>query len=263
MKNKFLGIISITYSLLITYVFITGNLKNYLAPTMQKYIIASILPLLIIGVVILKEKHSHYKFKLTDLILLLPIVMIILSSDGRLTTKLAANRTINPSKTTIKEKHQKKKNAKVAKEPINTDEIYFDVKDEIYSELANYLTFEENAKKYEGKTIKVKGFIAEYESGLPKDYYAIGKYGVSCCIADASFVGFYVKNNSDTKLEYDKWYEVEGVLENTKGKYNESLTIIPTKITEVDGKKEEQYIYPCFNYGDGTCPLLQKYDLDY
>ena len=34
-------------------------------------------------------------------------------------------------------------------------------------------------------------------------------------------------------------------------------------VKEIDAKKEAQYAYPCYNYGDGTCSDLNSFHLKY
>ena len=84
MKKKFLGLISMLFAILIIYVWINNDLKNYLAPQMQIYIKVTIFPLIIMSLVSFFSE-SEYKFKITDLILLLQIIIIILSSNLRIT----------------------------------------------------------------------------------------------------------------------------------------------------------------------------------
>ena len=95
MSKRYLGIICLLYSFLFSYVVITGKIKNFLAPQMQIYIKLSIVPMLLIGIVIIFNKNIHYKFKLSDLILLLPIVLLVLAGDGKLSPNFASNRIIN------------------------------------------------------------------------------------------------------------------------------------------------------------------------
>ena len=106
MKKRFLGIVCILYSLIIIYVWLFDKLKNYLALSMQMYLKVSLIPMLIIGLVLLFGKKDNHKFKLTDLVLLIPIIALILANDGRLTTSLVKNRM---STFTNEEKRQSKK----------------------------------------------------------------------------------------------------------------------------------------------------------
>ena len=122
---------------------------------------------------------------------------------------------------------------------------------------------ESKADKYEGKTIRVRGFAIKKADFLPKGYFAIGKYAISCCAADAGFTGFMSKYDNN-KIKVNQWYEVEGVLRKGKDKdNNDTMYIEVINIKEIDSKKEEQYVYPCYSYGDNSCSGMTKYDLEY
>lgn len=69
-------IVCFVYTALILYIKISNNLGNYLAPQMQKYILWFVPILFSIGLVMCFNNHIHYKFKFSDLILLLPILIV-------------------------------------------------------------------------------------------------------------------------------------------------------------------------------------------
>ena len=275
MRKKFLGFICFLYTSIIIYVLLSDSIKNYLAPQMQIYLKLSILPLFIMGVVLYSIKKDKDEFKVSDLILILPIILLFMSGDGRLTMTLANNRMNNYNdrkNTTVEEE---KVINEVPLEEITEDEIdnidnnsnydfsntYFDVSDSTYDGLANYITYVAKSDTYEGKTIRVKGFTITEEDYIPNGYFAIGKYSVSCCAADATFVGFIAKNK---KIKNNTWYEIEGVLVKDKDKLGyDILAIDVINIKEIDGNSEEQYVYPCYAYGDGSCKDMQKYNLEY
>ena len=120
-----------------------------------------------------------------------------------------------------------------------------------------------DSDKYVGKKIKVRGFaVRKGLPYLPSGYFAIGKYIISCCAADAGFGGFYAKYDL-YKVKENTWYEIEGILEKTQDTegYN-ILAIKVININELDGNKEEQYAYPCYSYDDGSCSIMDKYDLE-
>ncbi len=254
MKKRFLGIVCIIYFLLIIYVFIINKLKNFLAPNMHIYIILMLPILLTMGVVNIKE--GNYKFNPKDLILLLPVLLIITSNDGRLTTNFSKNRM---SSFETKITHKKE----IKKEKENTKKKYdYDIVDEVYMDLSNFITFAEKQKQFIGKTIRIRGFVNKHQQYVPKGYFAIGKYGVSCCTADAGFVGFFVKETKT--VEENKWYEIEGTLEKAKDTAGYDRIAIEIKnIKEINSKKEEEYVYPCYAYKDGKCEEMKKYNFEY
>ena len=95
MSKKYLGFICFIYSAIIFYVWISGLLRNFLAPNMQLYLKISAFVFIPMGLVLLFNNRVNYKFKISDLILLLPIVLLIIAGDGRLTASLANNRFNN------------------------------------------------------------------------------------------------------------------------------------------------------------------------
>lgn len=266
MKNKFLGIICFLYSTIIGFVWEYNILGNFLAPQMQMYLKVTCIVLLIMGIIICFDDDYHYKFKISDLILMLPFILLIFAGDGRLTTAFANNRT-----TTIKQnkKVEEKEESfvdetkeEIVKENYDLSNIDFDIQDDNYYDLGNYITYITNPEKVDGKTIKVRGFTQTQTDYLPKGYFAIGKYGVSCCAADAGFVGFIVKYD-DYKIKDNAWYEIEGVLQHTKDLAGYDIMVIRIlNIKEIDSNNEEVYVYPCYAYGDGMCTQITKYNLE-
>ena len=268
--KKYLGIVWLLYSFIFLYVTMFDKLKNFLAPQMQVYLKISIIPLLIMSFIILKSKHNHFKFKISDLILLIPLVFIILAGDARLTSSFANNRSLTYQvKKEVKKVDKVKKNEDIINDSEDEEDIeydlnniYFDVEDSNYTDLSGYLTFSPNAEKYKDKTIRVRGFLFKDSPAIPKNYFAVGKYSISCCAADAGFTGFVVKYDIN-KVSFDKWYEITGVLK--KGKDQKNLDIMYIKaldVKEIDKETEEEYVYPCYSYDDGKCESFTKYNLE-
>ncbi len=286
MSKRYLGLICLLYSGIFGYVVIFDKLKNFLAPQMQMYIKLSIIPMLLIGLVMLFNNKVNYKFKISDLILVLPLVLLIFAGDGRLTSSFASSRITNlntENRTKSEEKVEAKKEEEIIELPKSEEKkeevkeepteeninnydfsnVDFDIVDASYSELSNYITFAPKADKFKGQTIRVRGFALKKASYLPDGYFAIGKYAISCCAADAGFTGFIAKYDNN-KITTDKWYEVEGILEKGKDKDGYNIMYINViNIKEISSKGEEQYVYPCYAYDDGSCEAMSKYDLEY
>lgn len=279
MSKRYLGLICLLYSGIFGYVVIFDKLKLFLAPGMQIYIKLSIVPMLLIGFVMLFNNKVYYKFKISDIVLILPLILLIFSGDGRLTASFASNRIKNintENRTKSKEKVEDKKEKiielqkneekkEIREEQNKTYDFsnpYFDINDASYNELSNYITYASKADKFEGQTIRVRGFALKQATYLPDEYFAIGKYAISCCAADAEFTGF-VAQYDNSKIIENKWYEVEGILE--KGKDKEGYDIMYIKVINIKeiSSKEEQYVYPCYAYDDGSCEEISKYNLEY
>ena len=264
MKEKFLGIICFLYSFLIIYAIIFDKLKNFLAPNMQIYIKLSLIPLLIMGFIIMKNK-THYKFKISDLILLLPLFMIITAQDGRLSSSFASNRvkSIKKQTETVKKENKKEKIEEVKEVTYDKDNlnIDFDIIDENYYDLSSFISYPgSNVNNYLNKFVKIKGMALKKLRYIPDGYFMIGKYAITCCAADAEFAGFYVKLD-DYDIKENDWYEIEGILKNIKYEGINIMVLNIININKIDGSKEEQYVYPCYSYGDGSCKEFTKYEL--
>jgi putative membrane protein len=267
MKKRFIPIVSIIYGVLLIYLFMSGKLSSFLAPNMHIYFYLSIVPLIIIGLVTV-IKAPKIKFKITDLILLLPIIMLLLAGDGTLTSSFAKSRmnnnNVNKTKTAEKSKTEEKKEEEptIDKEKYDFSNVYFDVIDSTYQGLSNYLTYTSGARIYSGKTIRVTGFIIKNESYLRDNLVAIGRYGITCCAADAEFAGFMV-NIDATKVKENEWYTIEGVLkEDLDGEGYDILSIEVINIKKAS-KPKDTYVYMCNEYGKGDCSDLQKYEFIY
>ena len=267
--KKFLSFICFLYASIIIYVWVNDLLLNFLAPTLALYIKISLFPILIMGLVLLFNNKVNYKFKISDLILLLPLVMIFIAGDARLTSTLANNRmftTLNNAPSALEVNNQEENeisNIETEEEnnepKYNFEEVDFDIIDETYEYLSSYMNSKSEAYKQVGKTIRVRGFALKNDY-MPEGYFAIGKYSISCCVADASFAGFISKYDT-SKIEGDTWYEIEGVL--AKGKTRDGYDMIYIdiiNIKEIDKSSEKQYVYPCYNYDD-SCSALMKYNL--
>ena len=100
-------------------------------------------------------------------------------------------------------------------------------------------------------------------SFLTNNTFALGKYVINCCAADASFTGFIVRYDKN-KVKNNTWYEIDGILESgIDGEGYKILEINAVNIREIDAKDEEQYVYPCYAYDDGMCSSVTKYNLEF
>lgn len=266
MKKKIITIVCMLYAGLILYVYFMGYLSHFLAPKMHKYILSAALILLFIGLVALINKKFTYQFKLIDLILFLPIIAIFFAGTGKISLSLAKNRSNNFSMANKKASQVEDNTAK--KEPSDNSysqydftKVDYDVVDAAYSSIVDYLSNTDGVKNATGKTIRIRGFTVKKADYITPGYFAIGKYNISCCVADASVYGLLVDYDL-SKIEDNGWYEIEGVLEKVTNKWGyETLAIKAVKVTEIDKNSEQLYIYPCYAYDNGSCSVLDNYDL--
>jgi len=143
---------------------------------------------------------------------------------------------------------------------INGDEeVDYVIDDDIYITATNLFSFGSSYDKYEGKVIKIRGFVQKNKDFITPGYFAIGKYAVTCCVADSSFIGVLVKEDKMEVVD-EGWYEVVGKLYKIVDKYGyTSLALKPISINKIE-KEDSLYVYPCY---DGKCiDKLKKYGLN-
>lgn len=262
MKRYFIGFICLLYSFIIFYIKLSGIIGNFLAPQMQIYIIVSSIFLFIVGLVFIFSKDIHYKFSFFDIFLLMPIVMIFLAGDGRLSINLSNNRT-NSFLGNIEvdeEIDNDKESSDIEIDSLDISKVDIEVIDQSYETLSYNITFNNNVDQFIGKTIKVRGFLKKEMSGVPVNYMALGKYLISCCAADASYAGFIISYDKSKVID-NEWYEIIGVLDKSRFNGMDIAIIKVVEIKKIDSKKEELYIYPCYSYDNSYCDIEKKYKI--
>lgn len=267
MKKYCISIIFFFYIGLILYLFITGYLSHFLAPNMQKYCFFAIPILGMIAVAAIFNQKFVYSFKFFDFILILPLFAVFFIGDGQLSVSLAKNRSNNFKVATSKlenqvgQKEEQSEKPNYSTQDFDFTKIDYDIVDEAYSAIVDYLSDTKGIQTAVGKTVRIRGFAVKDADYITPGFFAIGKYNISCCTADASVFGLLVDSDL-SKIEEGGWYEISGVLEKITNKWGyETLAIRAIKLTEIDKTKEQLYIYPCYAYGNGTCSSLTQYNL--
>lgn len=112
---------------------------------------------------------------------------------------------------------------------VNAKEIT--IKDDEYAEW--YRDINEEYKKYDGKTIKVKGRCA-LGGGLPEDSFVFGRHVMTCCVQDIQFAGLLGVWKDAGKLTHGGWVNIEAVVkaEYSKVYGEEGPVLYCTKVTE-------------------------------
>ena len=117
------------------------------------------------------------------------------------------------------------------------------VNDNNYVQMLNY--FSQNPEGVEGSTVRIRGFSVKDTQYITDGYFALGKYIISCCVADAGVFGILVEN-MDT-VNDNSWYEIEGTLKVIEDKYKQkTIAIVPTNINSISS--ENMYIYENYNF---------------
>ncbi|WP_019911886.1 TIGR03943 family putative permease subunit [Paenibacillus sp. HW567] len=97
-------------------------------------------------------------------------------------------------------------------------------------------------KQFEGKTIAVSGFLYRESGADMKNAYAVGRFLVQCCTADAAPFGMLLDPHTQISLPADTWIEVRGKLHAASYKGKEIMQITAESITPIP-QPSTPYIY--------------------
>ncbi|WP_179032303.1 TIGR03943 family putative permease subunit [Paenibacillus kribbensis] len=114
------------------------------------------------------------------------------------------------------------------------------IKPEIFSETIGAIELYKHA--FEGKKVQVTGFVYKDSSLLDKGLFAVGRFLVMCCTADAMPFGVIVQSHKPPSFDKDTWVTIEGTLHATYKNNAPILEIRSDNITEV-AQPESPYVY--------------------
>ncbi|HWO96075.1 MAG TPA: TIGR03943 family protein [Bacillus sp. (in: firmicutes)] len=102
------------------------------------------------------------------------------------------------------------------------------VPDETFIPLMNI--FDRNPEAFAGKEIELTGFVYR-EPDFNENQFVIARFGLSCCVADASVYGMLGEVEGAEKLGVDQWVKIKGTLTTTE--YN-SIRLPYIKISKFE-----------------------------
>ncbi|WP_256358265.1 TIGR03943 family protein [Bacillus sp. sid0103] len=171
------------------------------------------------------------------LLFIIPITTGFLFANNILDSSVAINRTIKlgassqdtkPSKA-VKEPNKTNETAKsndiltnqpeplseteytkLKKDMLQTKNI--NIKEKTYVPMMTII--QDNLQTMIGKTITIKGFVYR-EKNFMQNQIIVARFGISCCVADASVYGIMAKGNV-AAIPKDKWVQVTGTIEQTQ-----------------------------------------------
>jgi uncharacterized repeat protein (TIGR03943 family) len=112
------------------------------------------------------------------------------------------------------------------------------INDDQYVPMMNLI--QDNLKGMIGKTITTKGFVYR-EKNFMQNQIIVARFGITCCVADASVYGFMAKGDV-AALQKDKWVQVTGTIEQTQ--YDGStIPIINIKHISTISAPEQPYVF--------------------
>lgn len=128
------------------------------------------------------------------------------------------------------------------------EELPFDISgDEIEITDADYAIWYmdcmENPKKYEGKKISFLGLVYNPDK-LKKGVFVPGRFAMTCCVEDVTFIGFKCKYADEDKIPHKSWIHItaEVHVEFAKEYKGKGPVLYPVSITPAE-KPEDELVY--------------------
>jgi putative membrane protein len=95
--------------------------------------------------------------------------------------------------------------------------------------------------EFVGKKIEMVGFVYR-EADFTDDQFVVARFGLSCCVADASVYGTLSNMNGASELQNDEWVKVSGTLTTTQYS-NWTLPYVQIESLEKVEQPDTPYIY--------------------
>lgn len=89
--------------------------------------------------------------------------------------------------------------------PFDLSADVIDIADEDYG--LWYLDAADNLEKYKGKTVRFKAYVCQTPR-VPKGCFVPGRFGMTCCAEDISFIGFICEAKDAARLQHRSWITV-------------------------------------------------------
>lgn len=123
-----------------------------------------------------------------------------------------------------------------AEKIVVTEENYLDVMTMLDLQLDRFI----------GHSIETVGFVYR-EPEFEDNQLVVARFGMTCCVADASVYGTMVVANDASQFENDTWVRVTGVLDRTE--YNGfQMPLILLRDIEVVEEPDSPYVFPRFSF---------------
>ncbi|QST01327.1 TIGR03943 family protein [Pontibacillus sp. ALD_SL1] len=118
--------------------------------------------------------------------------------------------------------------------------------DDNYISTINLL--EEEPETFAGKSIVIRGFVYR-EPNFPSSRIVVGRFGVSCCVADAGIYGIMAEGKQVLNYNEDTWIEVHGTVQTAM--FNDwQLPIIELSSIHEIKKPKQTYVYEDIDYSN-------------
>ncbi|MFD0768809.1 TIGR03943 family putative permease subunit [Bacillus sp. CGMCC 1.60114] len=273
------GIILIGFAMLLFKLLITGHIDNFIAPRMIKLIYVTTIVSLLLGCLQvwrsgnekLKachccEEHVLPKTKIGTCffygLFLIPIISAFLFSSVSLDGSVAAKRGMNQSTQTKPQKEnddwkrllvdgEEPQTANVPSSQASSQAPSDDLEKELLKKKSiqindtNYMAAMDIISRdvigFKGKDIIFSGFIYR-DTDVKGEQVVVARYGITCCIADATVYGMIVSGEEITKLQNETWVTIRGTLDETTYRGALFPLVKANKVEKIEAPKQP-YVY--------------------
>ncbi|MGP4070085.1 TIGR03943 family putative permease subunit [Halobacillus sp. B29] len=273
------SIILFGFFLFLTKLILSGDIQKFIAPRMMPYVYFALIVIGILAVVqYLKSSsksedlncgcdHSHdystskLRSFIVYLLFIVPILTGMMFSDHIIGSSAASNKgfkyemrsdSTEPDTIGISSSEDSISDVAIDDSAILTPQkrypdLYNELQqtDQIHLNNTNYIgaitLMEDNMEGYVGKEIITHGFVFR-EDSTPANQFVVGRFGISCCVADGGVYGILVQGENLEQFKNDTWVEIKGTLQ--KAEYNgwELPLIEPLEIKPIE-LPDEPYVY--------------------
>ncbi|PFA25182.1 MULTISPECIES: TIGR03943 family putative permease subunit [Bacillus cereus group] len=242
------GIILLGFAILLFKLLVTGNIDNFIAPKMIKFIYFAFFLSLILGCLQIWNGNGEKKRKcnccenptvpkskigicMLYAIFLIPIVSAFLFSNVTIDGSVAAKRGMNQSagakqqsensdwrQLLVDQEEEPVQNLPIPKQSQEALEKSIMKQNTIQVDNQNYIqtmnVIGQDVLGFKGKEITFTGFIY-HDKEVKGDQVVVARYGITCCVADASVWGMIVSGEDVKSLPEETWVKVTGTLDET------------------------------------------------
>lgn len=125
--------------------------------------------------------------------------------------------------------------------PFDLDADVIDIADEDYG--LWYLDAAENTEKYRGKTVRFKAYVCQTPR-VPKGCFVPGRFGMTCCAEDISFIGFICEAKDAARLKHRSWVTVTAKVDVREHPiYDGAGPWLKASLVEPAGPPAEELVY--------------------
>ncbi|WP_027963002.1 TIGR03943 family putative permease subunit [Halalkalibacillus halophilus] len=121
---------------------------------------------------------------------------------------------------------------------------HIEITDENYIGVISLL--EEDPSAFEGKTVSYIGFVFR-EGDFKENQVVAGRFGITCCTADAGIFGLIATDERFQDITNDTWVRITGTLGTEEYRGWQLTTVEPESIDVVE-EPDNPYVYEQFDY---------------